>query len=103
TGWRPLLAGRAATDARRAVDAVAAALRTSDGNPLSRARSTATERARQGASVAGGTAGLAVLYGYLSRAEAGRLYKRIALRFLEQAGDAVASITMGPSLYGGFT
>ena len=46
---------------------------------------------------------MAVLYGYLSRVAAGRRYKRIALRLMDHAGDAVASVTMGPSLYGGFT
>jgi lantibiotic modifying enzyme len=62
----------------------------------------ASER-RRNASVAGGTAGFAVLYGYLSRAAAGRRYKPTALHFLEHAGHTVASVAMDPSLYGGFT
>ncbi len=47
-------------------------------------------------------AGLAVFFGYLGQAGFGSRYERAARRFLESASDAVESVTMEPSLYGGF-
>jgi lantibiotic modifying enzyme len=55
------------------------------------------------ASLAGGTAGLAVFYGYLSRVSSSARDERRASRFLAEADDAVATVTMAPSLYDGFT
>jgi lantibiotic modifying enzyme len=57
---------------------------------------------RQEPSLAGGAAGMAVLYAYLAEAGLGRRYESASRRLLEEAGDAVGSITMAPSLYGGF-
>ena len=48
-------------------------------------------------------AGLAVFYGYLSRVRSSAQDERTASRFLAEAGDAVATVTMAPSLYGGFS
>jgi len=53
-------------------------------------------------SLAGGAAGIAVLYDYLGQAGLGRRYESTSRRVLKQAGDAVGSVTMAPSLYGGF-
>lgn len=60
------------------------------------------------ASLAGGTAGLAVCYAYSSRRGSSRPGSRdrsnlAARRFLREAADAVASVTMDSSLYSGFT
>jgi lantibiotic modifying enzyme len=46
---------------------------------------------------------LAVFYGYLSRAVSIHDHKKAAFRYLREAGDAVESVVMGPSLYGGFS
>jgi lantibiotic modifying enzyme len=46
---------------------------------------------------------MAVFYAYLNRAGRRSQYRRAALDLLERAADAVASVTMGPSLYGGFS
>jgi class I lanthipeptide synthase len=97
--WRPLLAGPVAKRAAAAIEAIADDI--SRGGPT-RARSRS---GRDGAdpSLAGGAAGLAVLYGYLSRANSKVRYERTASRFLSEAADAVATVTMAPSLYGGFS
>lgn len=55
------------------------------------------------ASLANGSAGLAILFAYLDQARSGYGDKETALYFLEQAIDAVASVPMDSSLYGGVT
>ena len=55
------------------------------------------------ASLAGGTAGLAVFYGYLSRVNSRARNEKRASRFLAEARNAVANVTMAPALYGGFS
>jgi hypothetical protein len=45
---------------------------------------------------------LAVFYRYLNRAHPSVQNERRTFRFLEEATDAVATVTMAPSLYGGF-
>ena len=57
----------------------------------------------EGPSLAGGAAGLAVFYGYLSRKHPGGRFEVVALCFLREAEEAVESVTMGPSLYSGFS
>jgi class I lanthipeptide synthase len=92
--WRPLLAGETARRAREAVQAVAA--------EIGKAGKRRREAAAIGPSLAGGAAGLAVFYRYLAEAELGGGYEATSRRFLEQATDAVGSVRMAPSLYGGF-
>jgi len=55
------------------------------------------------ASLASGSAGLAILFAYLDQARSGYGDKETAQYFLEQAIDAVASVPMDSSLYGGVT
>lgn len=88
--WRPILRGAIAKEAFEAVAAVAADI--GKVPPL----------ARDG-SLASGAAGLAVCHAYLSRARSAHDDERAALARLQEAGEAVASVTMGPSLFGGFS
>jgi lantibiotic modifying enzyme len=93
-GWRPLLEGDLAIQARGAVDDIAEALDRLSGSEIQRA-----------ASLAGGTAGIAVFFSYLSRLggpDAER-HAEAAQRFLDEAADALASFPMPPSYYAGFT
>jgi lantibiotic biosynthesis protein len=87
--WRPLLGGQVAKQAGDAIEAVAREIpKSADSSD---------------ASLAGGTAGLGVLYGYLSEVDPRSRYRERATRFLERAADAVASVTMSPALFGGFS
>lgn len=100
--WRPLLAGTVARKARTAIEEIASAIdkpraglpRTGGGGPK--------QVSMREASLAGGTAGLAVFYAYLDQSGFGSGAERKARRFLQEAGDAVESVRMGPSLYSGF-
>ena len=89
TGWRPILEGPLAERVRTVIDDIVNAL----PGPSS------AEIADH--SLAGGTAGLALLCGYLARA--GYDDDENAAQFLEQAIAAVSVEYLGPSLYGGFT
>lgn len=100
TVWQPLLRGPIADRALEAIGAIANAVRPV-GVPRTRARPVTTTA--RDASLAGGTAGLAVFYGYLSLAKLGAQSEKRALRLLAEAQDAVASVTMAESLYGGFS
>jgi len=102
SAWRPILTGEIANRARRAVEGIAAAIQKQAGPPIAGTRA-ARKRLFRDSSLAGGTAGLAVFYGYLSRAVSSNDHKKTALRHLQEAGDAVESVVMNPSLYGGFT
>ena len=88
--------------ARDVVEAVAAAIPGLVANP-SRAAAIVSRGPVDKASLAGGAGGLAVFYGYLSRCGLASRHRRTALRFLKQSGDAVATVTMPPSLYSGFS
>jgi lantibiotic modifying enzyme len=92
--WRPLLEGTIAKQAIEAARAIAA----ETGRPRRWRRGT-----RSVPSLAGGAAGIAVFYAYLDRAGIAGRYGSKSRHLLERAGDAVASVTMAPSLYGGFT
>ena len=61
------------------------------------------KRAVKDASLSGGSAGLAIFYAYLAKARSGYDDEEIALRFLEQATDAVSATRMSADLFGGFT
>jgi lantibiotic modifying enzyme len=55
------------------------------------------------ASLARGTAGLSLLYGYLAESQSGRDDKEIAGKFLGKAADALAATRMSPFFFSGFT
>lgn len=86
--WKPVLSGPLRERAFEAINAIAKSLE---------------KRAGADASLAGGTAGLAVFYSCLAEARGESGDKKIALRFLDQAADAVAATRMSPDLFGGFT
>src|SRR4029077_11110100 len=92
--WRPLLEGPIAKEATEAAEGVAAEI----GRSRRHRRGT---RSRSEPALASGTAGSAVLYAYLGQAGLGRRYESASRRVLKQAGDALGSVTMAPSLYGG--
>ena len=101
--WRPLLGGPIARQAFEALDAVAAAIQSPLAALFPGSGILSGSGVAQDASLAGGTAGLAIFSSYLSRAGSRRRWQPAALRFLREAGDAVESVTMAPSLYGGFS
>lgn len=87
--WKPILHGALRNKALAAVRAVAVAL---SGKP----------QRRIGPCLAGGAAGLSILYPYLSRSLADGGDDEIALRFLKQAAQAVSRVPMDRSFYDGF-
>jgi hypothetical protein len=98
-GWRPLLDGVLASQLLEVVECVADAILT----PVGEAANEASRGEAREASLSGGSAGLAIFFGYLSQDRHQDRYRKPALKLLEDAADAVASVTMKPSLYGGFT
>jgi len=86
--WKPVLEGRPRERALAVTYSIAKNLR---------------KRAIKEASLAGGTAGLAILYAYLARARSGYGDQEIAMKFLDKAGGAVAATRMSPFFFGGFT
>jgi class I lanthipeptide synthase len=86
------LTGALATRARIAIDDVTRDCR--------RLRKTGR---RRDPTLAGGTAGLAILYAYLDRALPGGGFSKSALAFLEDSQRALASFRMAPWLYSGFS
>lgn len=87
-----MLSGEAARQAWRAVDDVAEALATVD--PPRNARE---------ASLANGTAGLAVFFCHLAEARDDDRYADIAVDYLEHSLQALADYPMAPSLFEGFS
>jgi hypothetical protein len=89
--WQPLLEGalkdRALESVRAILHDLAPRACAPDGEP----------------SLAGGTAGLAVLHGYLAQAEAGQGHAALAGRYLRRATAAVAAEPAAASLYSGLT
>jgi hypothetical protein len=98
--WKTLLTGDLGEQARQAVRAIARALVIPPraAAPGDNAEQYAVERACLG----GGQAGLAVLYVYLGRAGLVSGAAERALSFLNEAVDAVATVTMSAGLYRGF-
>jgi hypothetical protein len=109
--WRPLLEGDLAARAWEAVSAIAEDLAAwSPGEP-------ADERLDRGCAVGGGSAGVALFHGYFAKAAgafakaagafaraAGRgRQKARAEQLLEGAIEALATTSLSPSLYAGFT
>ena len=102
-GWRPVLDGKLAKLALETAGSLGAALAgpLQDWGPLE-----APAEARGGrrpASLAGGTAGLAVLFAYLGEAGVDRDGFEKASELLDESADTVASVVMDSSFYGGFS
>jgi lantibiotic modifying enzyme len=93
--WAPVVDGPFAARALEAVGDIAAALRA--GPPAGRAGG------EPDALLAGGRAGLAVFYAYLARAGLADRAREAADNFLDEAVEALAKVSMPPSLYGGFS
>jgi hypothetical protein len=90
--WHPLLEGAAADEAASAIEAIAAALEASLEQP-----------AAHEYSLADGKAGIALFFSYLARSGAGERHRQTAERLLEESVEALEHVSMGPSLFGGFT
>jgi class I lanthipeptide synthase len=91
-GWRPFLSGTMADEALQAVEAVAEAVPAIASLPTQR-----------NPSLSKGKAGLALFYAWLARTRNTAQADVLALRYLDQAIDAVSTQAMNPSLFGGFT
>lgn len=101
--WRPILGGAAREKALGVVDAIATEVRKIALASSLEAAAESARRPAEEAPLAEGRAGLAILYGYLAAARPGDVDREAAVRLLDQAADAVSSVRMPPSLYGGFT
>jgi len=102
--WRPLREGAQGQQAFEVAAEIAEALR--DPPPAwvpGGVPGTAQEQEAEDGSLAGGRAGLAVLFAYLGQARSGHGDAETAVRFLNNAIEAVAAFPMSSSLYGGFT
>ncbi len=88
--WEPILAGKAKERAEDSLDAIAATLATN------------WPPERLDASLAGGSAGVALLHAYLDRARPGLGYMDAALPYLEHALAAVRGTRMSSSFLEGF-
>ena len=86
--WRPILDGTLAESARKAIEEIVNALPDPSAAEI------------EDHSLAGGTAGLALLCSYLARA--GEDDEENAAQFLEHAIKAVSREQVGPTFYGGF-
>jgi hypothetical protein len=89
--WRPILSGASAQQALQAVDAIAESIPPTVPLPGER-----------DPSLVGGEAGLALLYTWLARTRRLPGADVLAWQYLDQAIEAVATQTLGASLYGGF-
>jgi hypothetical protein len=92
TCWRPILSGTTAQQALQAVDAIAESIPSTTSLPGER-----------DPSLAGGQAGLALLYTWLTRTRRMPQADVLAWQCLDQAIEAVSTEAMDASLYGGFT
>jgi lantibiotic biosynthesis protein len=88
--WRPVLEGEDRARALATVRQIADAVRTHPADP-------------RDSGLAGGEAGLAMLFGYLHEWDGSAGYAESGEQRLEKAIDAVAEQPMGASLYSGFT
>lgn len=93
--WRPLLTGDLAAQAQQAVDEIAVALDSRTPN--------SPDLEARGASLAGGTAGQALLRAYLHLHTGEERQADRAADLLETAAESLASTVMMPGLYSGFT
>lgn len=101
--WRPLLEQDLA---ERAWDTIRAISRTIESAPAVE-RSVGSPRSRRQISLSGGSAGRALLHGYLSKAAETRAeaqaHARLAEDCLRQASEVLADSHMSAGLYSGFT
>jgi len=88
--WRPLVSGSTRQRALQAVDAIAASV-------------TTLSPGERDASLAGGQAGLALMYAWLAKAGRSPQARDLAWQCLDRATEAVATDAMGCSFWGGFT
>ena len=94
--WTPILDGETGERVREVIQAIAQALRQLPAAPVP------NEAAVDGG-LAGGRAGLAVLYACLAESGLVADAEESAMEFLNSAAEAVAAAPTPPSLYGGFT
>jgi lantibiotic modifying enzyme len=102
--WRPMLDGALRRQALEVAAEIAEALR--DPAPASvpgEWPEMAQAQVVEDGSLSGGRAGLAVLFAYLAQARSEPGDADIALGFLNDAVEAVASVPMSDALYSGFT
>jgi class I lanthipeptide synthase len=88
-GWRPLLSGATRRRALRTVDAIAESIAPLSGG-------------ERDPSLAGGQAGLAVLYAWLAKAGRSPQASHLARQCLDRAIEAVGTDAMGSSFWEGF-
>jgi lantibiotic modifying enzyme len=98
--WQPALYGPAAQPARTAVLGLADALRGPAG--WAPPGTSGSEREVVGATLASGSAGIAVFYSYLAEATGDDEYLKLAVSHLDRAMEAVGTLRMSPSLFAGF-
>jgi len=98
--WQPLLTGPAAERALAIVDEIAGSLRA---GLAASASGEALAAFRQGSSLAGGDAGLALFFSYLDQVRPGQGFDDTAMELLERAIEATADSYSQPALYGGFS
>src|SRR3712207_4817664 len=89
-GWRPLVSGATRQEALQAVDAIAESV-------------TSLSPGERDPSLAGGQAGLALLYAGLAKEGRSPQAHDLAWECLDRAIESVATGSMGSSLWEGFT
>src|SRR5690349_12893352 len=95
--WSPLLGGRVR---ERAVEAILAIAESLDPHSVAMAPDS---NAADAASLASGTAGLALFFAYLAQSGLTTRAAEPAEHFLDRSQGIVATTDMTPSLYGGFS
>jgi len=102
-GWRPLLGGALADRALDAVRSVGKVLAgpLPDWGPLEGAPEA--RGGRRPASLAGGTAGVALLFAYLAEAGVDPDGFEMASELLDESAETLATVVTDPSFYGGFS
>src|SRR5437763_11761041 len=123
--WDPIIDGTLQAQAFETIELIAAAIKKAAGPGVADPRRKPSKAGRKSqrrsggvspggaaktvareeidASLANGSAGLAILFAYLDQARSGYGDKEPALYFLEQGIDAVGSVWVGSSVYGGVT
>jgi lantibiotic modifying enzyme len=89
--WRPILEGAAASEARAIARAIGESLQHRTGED------------RGGAALGASQADRALFFSYLALADQAGDRSELAARCLEEAFHFVATTTLGPDLFGGFT
>ena len=102
--WHPILNGALGERALEVIHDIADALREPPLVCLPQEAADVEDRqGMEDASLAGGRAGLAILFATLAQARSGYGDDETAMRFLNEAIVAVSMLPMLPSLYSGFT